>query len=73
MNFVVRYRPGEQDRLKPHSDSSSYTINVALNRAGIDYTVMWLFRFVQKQFFICIIMGCVGYSKILLCVSLDAL
>ncbi|XP_055697563.1 procollagen-lysine,2-oxoglutarate 5-dioxygenase isoform X2 [Phlebotomus papatasi] len=38
MNFVVRYRPDEQPFLRPHHDSSTYTINVALNRVGIDYT-----------------------------------
>ncbi|XP_037810669.1 LOW QUALITY PROTEIN: procollagen-lysine,2-oxoglutarate 5-dioxygenase [Lucilia sericata] len=37
MNFVVRYRPDEQPFLRPHHDSSTYTINIALNRAGIDY------------------------------------
>ncbi|XP_064641909.1 procollagen-lysine,2-oxoglutarate 5-dioxygenase 1-like isoform X4 [Lineus longissimus] len=37
MNFVVRYRPGEQDRLRPHHDSSTYTINIALNQPGVDY------------------------------------
>lgn len=37
MNFVVRYRPDEQPNLRPHHDSSTYTINLALNRAGIDY------------------------------------
>lgn len=37
MNFVVRYRPDEQPSLKPHHDSSTYTINIALNRAGVDY------------------------------------
>lgn len=37
MNFVVRYRPDEQPILKPHHDSSTYTINIALNHAGIDY------------------------------------
>lgn len=37
MNFVVRYRPDEQPSLRPHHDSSTYTINIALNRAGIDY------------------------------------
>jgi hypothetical protein len=39
MNFVVRYRPDEQPSLRPHHDSSTYTINVALNRPGIDYEV----------------------------------
>jgi len=37
MNFVVRYRPDEQDRLRPHHDSSTYTINVALNTPHVDY------------------------------------
>jgi len=37
MNFMVRYRPDEQPFLKPHHDSSTYTINVALNRVGVDY------------------------------------
>lgn len=37
MNFVVRYRPDEQPYLRPHHDSSTYTINIALNRAGVDY------------------------------------
>uniref|UniRef100_A0A903Z0E1 procollagen-lysine 5-dioxygenase n=1 Tax=Anopheles minimus TaxID=112268 RepID=A0A903Z0E1_9DIPT len=37
MNFVVRYRPDEQPSLRPHHDSSTYTINVALNSVGVDY------------------------------------
>lgn len=37
MNFVVRYKPEEQPDLKPHHDSSTYTINVALNSPKIDY------------------------------------
>uniref|UniRef100_A0A1A9W4M0 procollagen-lysine 5-dioxygenase n=1 Tax=Glossina brevipalpis TaxID=37001 RepID=A0A1A9W4M0_9MUSC len=37
MNFVVRYRPDEQPFLRPHHDASTYTINLALNRVGIDY------------------------------------
>lgn len=37
MNFVVRYRPDEQPSLRPHHDSSTYTINVALNQAEVDY------------------------------------
>uniref|UniRef100_A0A6J0UWT5 procollagen-lysine 5-dioxygenase n=1 Tax=Pogona vitticeps TaxID=103695 RepID=A0A6J0UWT5_9SAUR len=37
MNFMVRYRPDEQPSLRPHHDSSTFTINVALNRKGIDY------------------------------------
>ncbi|XP_037075005.1 procollagen-lysine,2-oxoglutarate 5-dioxygenase 1-like [Pollicipes pollicipes] len=37
MNFVVRYKPEEQPSLRPHHDSSTYTINVALNKPGVDY------------------------------------
>ncbi|KAK7094083.1 procollagen-lysine,2-oxoglutarate 5-dioxygenase 1-like [Littorina saxatilis] len=37
MNFIVRYRPDEQPLLRPHHDSSTYTINVALNTAGVDF------------------------------------
>lgn len=37
MNFVVKYRPEEQSFLRPHHDSSTYTINLALNRPKIDY------------------------------------
>uniref|UniRef100_A0AAX7UNN8 procollagen-lysine 5-dioxygenase n=1 Tax=Astatotilapia calliptera TaxID=8154 RepID=A0AAX7UNN8_ASTCA len=37
MNFVVRYRPDEQPLLRPHHDSSTFTINIALNRKDIDY------------------------------------
>eukprot|EP00918_Siedleckia_nematoides_P034694 GHVU01075451.1.p1 GENE.GHVU01075451.1~~GHVU01075451.1.p1 ORF type:complete len:720 (+),score=75.26 GHVU01075451.1:2-2161(+) len=37
MNFIVRYRPNEQNHLRPHHDSSTFTINVALNTPGLDY------------------------------------
>uniref|UniRef100_A0A4W6BTW8 procollagen-lysine 5-dioxygenase n=1 Tax=Lates calcarifer TaxID=8187 RepID=A0A4W6BTW8_LATCA len=37
MNFVVRYRPDEQPSLRPHHDSSTFTINIALNRKNVDY------------------------------------
>ncbi|KAG8431599.1 hypothetical protein GDO86_018021 [Hymenochirus boettgeri] len=37
LNFIVRYRPDEQPSLRPHHDSSTFTINIALNRKGIDY------------------------------------
>lgn len=37
LNFVVRYRPDEQPSLRPHHDSSTYTINLALNSKGVDY------------------------------------
>ncbi|CAH1775740.1 unnamed protein product [Owenia fusiformis] len=37
MNFVVRYKPDEQPLLRPHHDSSTFTINLALNRVGVDY------------------------------------
>lgn len=37
MNFVVRYRPDEQPFLRPHHDSSTFTVNIALNSKGKDY------------------------------------
>ncbi|KAG1656869.1 Procollagen-lysine,2-oxoglutarate 5-dioxygenase 3 [Nymphon striatum] len=37
LNFVVRYRPDEQPALRPHHDTSTYTMNLALNRPGIDF------------------------------------
>ena len=37
--FVVRYKPDEQPSLMPHHDASTFTINIALNRVGIDYEV----------------------------------
>ncbi|EDV23843.1 uncharacterized protein TRIADDRAFT_50405 [Trichoplax adhaerens] len=37
MNFVVRYHPTGQPSLRPHHDASTYTINIALTRAGIDH------------------------------------
>ncbi|XP_043198093.1 procollagen-lysine,2-oxoglutarate 5-dioxygenase 1-like isoform X1 [Amphibalanus amphitrite] len=36
-NFVVRYRWDVQAALRPHCDSSTYTINIALNQPGKDY------------------------------------
>ena len=39
MNFVVKYTPNGQNFLRPHHDSSTFTINVALARGGIDYEV----------------------------------
>lgn len=35
--FVVRYHPAEQASLRPHHDSSTYTLNIALNTPGVDY------------------------------------
>jgi hypothetical protein len=37
MNFVVRYKPTEQDRLRAHADSSTYTVNIALNTPQLDF------------------------------------
>jgi len=37
MNFAVRYKPDEQRELKPHHDTSTYTINIALNVPHVDY------------------------------------
>lgn len=38
MNFVVRYKPDEQPLLRPHHDSSTFTINIGLNTPGVDFT-----------------------------------
>ena len=32
-----RYRPDEQPDLRPHDDNSIYTVNLALNKPGIDF------------------------------------
>jgi len=37
MNFVVRYRPGEQDYLRPHDDASTYTVLITLNQPGVEF------------------------------------
>lgn len=37
MMFIVRYRPTEQPFLRPHHDSSTWTMNVALNSRDDDY------------------------------------
>ncbi|XP_069774801.1 procollagen-lysine,2-oxoglutarate 5-dioxygenase 1 isoform X3 [Narcine bancroftii] len=35
--FVVRYKPDEQPSLMPHHDASTFTVNIALNKVGVDY------------------------------------
>lgn len=37
MMFVVRYKPDEQASLRPHHDASTYSIDVALNKQGVDF------------------------------------
>uniref|UniRef100_A0A671QBR3 procollagen-lysine 5-dioxygenase n=1 Tax=Sinocyclocheilus anshuiensis TaxID=1608454 RepID=A0A671QBR3_9TELE len=37
MNFVVKYTPNRQAYLRPHHDSSTFTINIALNSKGLDF------------------------------------
>ncbi|XP_034024550.1 procollagen-lysine,2-oxoglutarate 5-dioxygenase 2 isoform X2 [Thalassophryne amazonica] len=37
MNFVVKYTPDRQAYLKPHHDSSTFTINIALNNKETDF------------------------------------
>ncbi|KAK5986363.1 Multifunctional procollagen lysine hydroxylase and glycosyltransferase [Trichostrongylus colubriformis] len=37
MMFVVRYRPDEQASLRPHHDASTFSIDIALNKKGVDY------------------------------------
>jgi len=38
INFVVKYSMGNQEFLKPHHDFSEYTLNIALNQQGKDFT-----------------------------------
>uniref|UniRef100_A0A673ING6 procollagen-lysine 5-dioxygenase n=1 Tax=Sinocyclocheilus rhinocerous TaxID=307959 RepID=A0A673ING6_9TELE len=37
MNFVVKYTPNRQAYLRPHHDSSTFSINIALNNKGLDF------------------------------------
>ncbi|XP_061661729.1 procollagen-lysine,2-oxoglutarate 5-dioxygenase 2 [Syngnathoides biaculeatus] len=37
MNFVVKYTPERQAYLRPHHDTSTFTINIALNNKDIDF------------------------------------
>ena len=52
MNFVVRYKADEQPALRPHHDSSTYTINIALNTPKVDYEVSIS---TNKQFLMCVL------------------
>ena len=73
MNFVVRYRPNEQPSLKPHHDSSTYTINLALNVPGIDFEV-WVHSLDTMCFLRRVIFGCHGWKidlSSVLCVVAD--
>ena len=56
MNFVVKYTTNGQYFLRPHHDSSTFTINVALNRPGIDYEVTFsVYLLLDKKGKVCII------------------
>nr|XP_034989005.1 procollagen-lysine,2-oxoglutarate 5-dioxygenase 2 isoform X2 [Zootoca vivipara] len=37
LNFVVKYTTERQRSLRPHHDSSTFTINIALNKVGRDF------------------------------------
>ncbi|XP_060608612.1 procollagen-lysine,2-oxoglutarate 5-dioxygenase 2-like [Ruditapes philippinarum] len=37
LNFVVKYNTERQKELRPHHDSSTFTINIALNTPKLDY------------------------------------
>ncbi|KAL4635866.1 procollagen-lysine,2-oxoglutarate 5-dioxygenase 2-like [Arapaima gigas] len=37
MNFVAKYSADRLANLKPHHDTSTFTINIALNRKGVDF------------------------------------
>lgn len=43
MNFVVKYTPNRQAYLRPHHDSSTFTINIALNNKGLDFQASLLY------------------------------
>ncbi|VDM96070.1 unnamed protein product [Thelazia callipaeda] len=60
MMFVVRYKPEEQAYLKPHHDSSTYTIDVALNKQGVDFEGGGV-RFIRYN---CTLESEVGHSMI---------
>ncbi|XP_060560565.1 LOW QUALITY PROTEIN: procollagen-lysine,2-oxoglutarate 5-dioxygenase 2-like [Ruditapes philippinarum] len=40
LNFVVKYNLERQKELRPHHDSSTFTINIALNTPKLDYEVI---------------------------------
>jgi hypothetical protein len=40
MMFVVKYWPEGQHSLRPHHDSSTFTINVGLSKPGEDFEVI---------------------------------
>ncbi|KAK7471385.1 hypothetical protein BaRGS_00035991 [Batillaria attramentaria] len=37
INIIVRYRPDEQAYLGPHDINAAFTVNIALNAAGVDF------------------------------------
>lgn len=37
LDFIVRYKPDGQPSLRPHFDSSTFSLNVALNQIGVDF------------------------------------
>ena len=37
ISFMVKYTPSGQPNLRPHHDASTYSLNVALNKRGIDF------------------------------------
>lgn len=45
MNFVVKYTPERQAYLRPHHDSSTFTINIALNNKDTDFQVRGMEHF----------------------------
>ncbi len=67
MNFVVKYWPAGQDRLRPHHDASTFTINVALSRPGIDYEVR-IKGCCVLQYVVCC--SCVTYKPARVCLSI---
>ena len=62
LNFVVKYHPRGQSKLQPHHDASTWTINVALTRPGIDHEVT-----VYSLLLSCSTLSLIASSSHLLC------
>ena len=58
--FVVKYELGKQEFLRPHHDSSTYSITITLNRPGIDFEGGGT-RFVKQE---TLVVGKKGFATI---------
>ena len=51
MNFVVKYHLTGQTKLRPHHDSSTFTVNMALSMPGVDHAVSANIIFIYDRYF----------------------